>query len=106
MLIEEFPHIITFQRPKKVPDGGGGNQVTWEDVFSTEAFVCPVSSRELALSQQIQNPIDHKVFFPYQEGVKADMRIKHGVQYFTIHSSSLDQGGQGEILMVKAKLNG
>jgi SPP1 family predicted phage head-tail adaptor len=106
MFLDEFPHTITFQRPIKTPDGGGGNTVSWEDVLTTEAFICPVSSRELALAQQIKNPIDHSVFYPYVEGVKADMRIKHDVKYFTIHSSPLDQGGQGEILMVKAKLNG
>lgn len=106
MFLEEFPHTITFQRPIRTPDGGGGNTVTWEDVFTTEAFVCPVSSREVFQAQQTQNPIDHSVFYPYQEGVKADMRIKHGNKILTIHSSPFDQGGQEEILMIKAKLNG
>lgn len=105
-MMDEFPHEITFQQFNKVSDGGGGYTQSWVDFITTEAFVCPVSSKELAIAQQTQNPIDHTVFYPYQEGVKANMRIKFGSQTLSIHSSPLDQGGQGEILMVKAKLNG
>jgi SPP1 family predicted phage head-tail adaptor len=106
MLLDEFPHIITFQKPKKVSDGGGGHIVAWVDYLTTEAFVCPISGNEFAQAQQLQNPIDHNVFYPYQKGVKADMRIKHNNEYLSVQSNPLDQGGQGEILMVKAKLNG
>ncbi len=39
MIYEEFPHVITFQRLEKVPDGGGGYVEKFTDYLTTEAFV-------------------------------------------------------------------
>ncbi|MFT4415320.1 phage head closure protein [Fredinandcohnia humi] len=107
-MIKEFPHEITFQKEGKVPDGGGGRKSTgWIDEFTTEAFVCPVSSKERYLAQQAQTPVDYNVFYPYQEGVKSSMRIKwteKGVtKYLNPKSKPIDQGGLGEILMLKCE---
>lgn len=119
MIDDEFPHTITFQSYQEVPDGGGGYEKGWADFLTTEAFVSPVSSREYAQSQQLTNPIDHNVFYPYQEGVKSSMQVVWHDRQTTIkindveevvdqkldvRSSPLDQGGQGEILMVKAQI--
>lgn len=103
-MFEEFPHTITFQKYEKIPDGGGGYEEDWVNYLTTEGHVQPVSSEEFQLAQQTQNPIDHKVFFPYAEGIKSNMRIKWGEKILEIKSSPLDQGGFGEILMVKARL--
>lgn len=102
--MNEFPHVITFQSLTKVPDGGGGYEEVWTDLVTTDAFVCPVSSNERYQAQQAQTPISHSVFFPYQEGIKPDMRIVHGSDILSIRSKPIDQGGQGEILMLKAEL--
>lgn len=101
---EEFPHAIIFQSLNKVSDGGGGYTEEWTNFLVTEAFVCPISSNERYQAQQTQSPISHSVFYPYQEGVKPDMRILHDNNILTTHSKPIDQGGQGEILMVKAEL--
>lgn len=101
---EEYPHVITFQSFQPIPDGGGGYEEGWTDFLTTEAFVCPVSSNERYQAQQTQSPISHSIFYPYQTGVKPDMRVIHGDDILTLHSKPIDQGGQGEILMVKAEL--
>lgn len=103
-MMDEFPHTITFQEFTEVPDGGGGHTKAWVDFLTTEAFVCPVSSHEYVQAQALQTPIDHNVFYPYQDGVKSTMRIKYGDSILELRSAPLDQGGQGEILMVKAQL--
>lgn len=102
--MEEYPHTITFQSLQKVPDGGGGYEEGWVNYLTTEAHVQPVSSKEYLQAQQIQNPIDHNVFFPYTEGITSDMQIKWGSKTLEIKSSTLDQGGLGEIMMIKARL--
>ncbi|CAH0186032.1 phage head closure protein [Peribacillus simplex] len=104
MSYEEFPHEITFQAYTKVSDGGGGYTFEWTDYLATEAFVCSVSSKELYQAAQTKNPINHDVFFPFIEGIKPDMRVKYGENILTIHSKPLDQGGQGEILLLKCSL--
>lgn len=104
MTYDEFPHEVIFQKSGKVPDGGGGYTNGWVDFLTTEAFVCPVSSKELYQAHQTQNPINHNVFFPYVDGIKPDMRVKHGNDILSIHSKPLDQGGQGEILLLKCSL--
>ncbi|MCP3741460.1 phage head closure protein [Rossellomorea sp. BNER] len=99
---EEYPHEITFQIGKNVPDGGGGYKVEgWTDVFTTEAFVNPVSSKEFYRARQAQTPIDYNVLFPYKEDVKPSMRIKYGDQYLALKSKPIDLGGWGEKLMLK-----
>jgi SPP1 family predicted phage head-tail adaptor len=104
--MNEFPHAVTFQQFTKVPDGGGGYTEEWSDFLTTEAHVQPISSNQFAQAQQLTNPIDHNIFYPYQEGVKGSMRAKWGEKILELRSSPLDQGGQGEILLVKARLNG
>jgi SPP1 family predicted phage head-tail adaptor len=117
--MNEYPHTVTFQSFEPVPDGGGGHTEEWSDFLTTEAFVCPVKAFEQFQSQQTTNPINHNIFYPYQSGAKSDMRavwhdrqeekVVNGVKtmvnlILTVKSKPLDQGGQGEVLMVKCSL--
>lgn len=104
--MSEFPHTVTFQEFTEVDDGGGGKEKKWADLFTTEAHVQPVSSKEFVSAQQLTNKIDHKIFYPFQEGVKGYMRafwIDKG-KHLDLRSNPLDQGGMNEIMMVKAEL--
>jgi SPP1 family predicted phage head-tail adaptor len=104
----EYPHEITFQEEQSIPDGGGGRTKTWADVQSTEAFVDPVvgqtTSNETNIAQQAVYPVAYNVFIPYQDGIKPSMRIKYGEQTLKLKSQPIDQGGQGEVLMIKCEL--
>lgn len=101
--MNEFPHVVTFKKLVKVADGGGGFKDGYIDFLTTEAFVCPVSSNERYQSMQIQNPVDYSLFFPYQVGVTSDMQAYWHDRDIAlkIKGKPVDQGGQGEILMVK-----
>ena len=102
----EFPHTVTFQSLQEVPDGGGGHTKDWVDFLTTEAHVQPLGGREYAQAQQLTNPVDHNIFYPYQEGVKASMRALwvDRDKTLSIQTKPLDQGGMGEIMLVKAEL--
>jgi len=106
--MDEFPHQVTFQKYTETPDGGGGYTKTWADLFTSEAHVQPVSSREYMSAQQLSNPIDHEIYYPFSDGIKGNMRALWVDRDKTLdlRSNPLDQGGLGEILMVKAQLNG
>ncbi len=107
--MDEFPHTITFQAYVSIPDGGGGYEKGWKDLFTTEAHVQPINGDEYTQAQQLTNPIDHNIFYPYQEGVNGSMRViwhDRNDSILELRSNPLDQGGIGEIFMVKAQLNG
>lgn len=103
MRYDEFPHVIVFQEEQSASDGGGGRTKDWVDVITTEAFVCPVTSRERYLAEQAQNPVDYNVFFHFREDLKRTMRIKHGNKILKLKSKPIDQGGQGEIMLLKCE---
>jgi SPP1 family predicted phage head-tail adaptor len=103
----EFPHEITFQDGQSIPDGGGGRTKTWANAFTTEAFVDPVvgqtTNNEAHVAQQAQYPVAYNIFIPYQDGIKTTMRIQYGERVLALKSKPIDQGGQGEILMIKCE---
>lgn len=101
-----FPHTVTFQEYVEIDDGGGGKTKEWVDLFTTEAHVQPVNSKEIVSAQQLTNPIDHNIFYPFKGGVRGDMRALwvNRNETLELRSNPLDQGGMGEIMMVKAEL--
>lgn len=105
----EFPHQVIFQEPVKVKDEGGGYQkeVQWVSIFTTEANVQPLSGNrtrnEEYIADQFQSKINYNVFYPYQEGVQPNMRVLWGTRILEIKSEPIDQGGMGEILLLKCE---
>ncbi|GED03067.1 phage head closure protein [Bacillus atrophaeus] len=106
MMYDEFPHVITFQRMEKVPDGGGGYVEKFTDYITTEAFVGGVTSREYYQAQQLQNPIDCNVYYPYRTDIEKTMRIIYENQILTLKSAPIDQGGMHEIMNLKCEVTG
>ncbi|MDA1478364.1 phage head closure protein [Bacillus changyiensis] len=107
MVYDEFPHEISFQKSKEIPTGGGGSKKEWVDVISScEAFVDPLTGSEYYQAQQLENPIEYNVYFPYRDDVANDMRIiwkDQNDKVLVIKSHPIDQGGQGEILCFKCQ---
>ncbi|MDE1375024.1 phage head closure protein [Bacillus sp. FSL W8-0445] len=107
MMYEEFPHTITFQKFEQIPNGGGGFKKEWVDAITDcEAFVDSLTGKEYYQAQQLENPVEYNVYFPYREDVKNDMRIiwkDRNDRVLVIQSPPIDQGGQGEILCFKCR---
>ncbi|XYU16953.1 phage head closure protein [Bacillus pumilus] len=101
---EEFPHEITFQKLGKVPDGGGGYTEKHVDYLTIPARVTSVTSREFYQAQQLQNPVDHNVYFEYREDIKKTMRIKYENKILILKSDPIDQGGENEIMCLKCQV--
>lgn len=102
--MNEFPHTITFEKQGLVPDGSGGYTQGWTSFLTTEAFVDPLSGSQRYQAQQLENPVNAQVYYPYQDGVTASMRVNYDGKIYKIQSEPIDQGGQGEILMVDCLL--
>ncbi|MGG0092025.1 phage head closure protein [Bacillus altitudinis] len=102
---EEFPHEITFQKLGKVPDGGGGYTEKHVDYLTIPARVTSVTSREFYQAQQLQNPVDHNVYFEYREDIKKTMRIKYENKILILKSDPIDQGGENEIMCLKCQVS-
>ena len=100
---DEFPHTVTFQKKTRTPDGHGGYTETYNDFLTTEALVDPLSGTERYQAMQMQSPVNSRIYYPYQEGVTADMRAfwVDRDKTLEVKSDPIDQGGQGEIMKVE-----
>lgn len=104
-VFEEFPHEITFQKLEKVSDGGGGFIEKYVDYLTISARVTSVKSGEFYQAQQLQNPVDHNVYFEYREDIEKTMRIKHKNKILILKSDPIDQGGENEIMCLKCQVS-
>ena len=101
----EFPHEVTFQTASKVSDGAGGKITTWINnglVFG--GFLDTPSSKEVFTAQQLQNPLDRYLYYPYRTDVDPKMRCTCEGDTYELVGRPLDQGGQHEVMKVALKL--
>lgn len=103
---DEFPHTFTVQKLEKVPDGGGGYEEKYVDFITINGFVCGVSSREFYQAQQLQNPVDCNVYYPYRTDIDKTMRIIYENKILIFKSAPIDQGGMHEIMNLKCEVSG
>ena len=69
-------HKIDFQREADVPDGMGGSNLVWDDLFvQVPAFVKPASGNETLHSMRLEARISHKIFLRHMSGIKPSDRI-------------------------------
>lgn len=108
MLHDEFPHTITIMQQERVPDGGGGFTSLWKAKFMVQGFLDTPSSRERFEAQQLDNPLDRNLYYPYRTDIFANMRCVHEydgiVETYELVGNPQDQGGQREVMQVPLKL--
>lgn len=104
MFPDEFPHTITVLKKTSIPDGGGGSEVTWNPILTMKGFVDTPTSRERYQAQQLQNPLDRYLFYPYRNDLDSAMRITYENELYELSGRPEDQGGQHEIMRVALKL--
>ena len=67
---------IDFQRESSIPDGAGGTNLIWDDLFvQVPAFIKPVSGNETLHSMRLEARISHKIYIRYMSGIKPSDRI-------------------------------
>jgi SPP1 family predicted phage head-tail adaptor len=105
MLGAEFPHSITVLKKNPIRDKMGGIiDEKWTPVIRLNGFVDTPSSRERYESQQLENPLDRYLFYPYRTDIDSAMRITHEGETYELAGRPEDQGGQHEIMRVALKL--
>jgi len=55
---------------------------------------------------QQKNPVNMRLYYPFQEGITSDMRViwMDRDEILEIQSKPIDQGGQGEIYRIECLL--
>lgn len=104
MLQDEFPHQVIFQKLTKVPDGAGGHTSLWKNELILNGFMDTPSSRELFEAQQLNNPFDRNLYYPYRTDVTEDMRCQFKGDSYELVGRPQDQGSQEETMLVPLKL--
>lgn len=104
----EYPHAVTFMELVKTPDGGGGFTSIWSAKVMAKGFLDTPSSREIFEAQQLNNPLDRNLYFPFRTDIEAAMRCIYEadgiVETYELIGNPQDQGGQREIMLVPLKL--
>lgn len=104
MLQDEYPHAVVFQTFTKVSDGAGGYTRTWETALTFQGFLDTPESRETFTAQQLKNPLDRNLYYPYRTDVNASMRCFCEGDTYEVVGKPQDQGGQHEVMKVPLKL--
>ncbi len=66
---------LVFQRRQTQPDGMGGQDLDWVDLFSTKGDVRPLSGREALTGMQREASVSHRIFIRYRDGLLPSDRI-------------------------------
>ncbi|AYD80966.1 head-tail adaptor protein [Bacillus phage Ray17] len=100
---EEFPHVVVFQSYQAIKDSGGGKTYEWQDEFSSEAHVQPVSQNEYYTAMQLETPIGYNVYVPYDDRINGKMRIVHDGRIINFVGDPSDLSGLKEKIRIKGK---
>lgn len=103
-MYDEFPHVVEVVEKKRIPDGAGGFKTEWIIVDTIQAFVDTPTSKEQYYAQQLGNPLERYMYYPYRVDLSSTMRLKYGAELYEFAGRPEDQGGQQEIMRVALKL--
>ena len=104
MHYDEFPHEVEIVQKKKVSDGAGGFKTEWALVDTLETFVDTPTSKEQYYAQQLGNPLQRYMYYPYRTDLTSSMRLRYEGEIYAFAGRPEDQGGQHEIMRVALKL--
>ncbi len=104
MHYDEFPHEVEIVQKKKVSDGAGGFKTEWTLVDTLKTFVDTPTSKEQYYAQQLGNPLQRYMYYPYRIDLTSSMRLRYEGEIYAFAGRPEDQGGQHEIMRVALKL--
>jgi SPP1 family predicted phage head-tail adaptor len=97
--MNRYPHDVVIENEVKVPDGSGGNTITWSVFKNVNAHVQPISGRAFFEAQQIESKINYKVFIDYDEQITNRMWVNFQGKRLMI-DTIIDQGGLNEVMVL------
>lgn len=104
MLNDEFPHSITVWEQRSIPDGGGGFEKGWAAFVDMKGFMDTPASQERYEAQQLNNPLDRYLYYPYRTDITSVMRVTYEGDTYEVAGRPEDQGGMHEIMRLPLRL--
>lgn len=96
-------HRITLQYKTRVPDGGGGRDVTWNDRATVFAQKTTHRSDEAVQAMMTTGLAVHNYRIRYRKDVSSSWRIKEGNRDLNIIGPPIDVEGKHQYLDITAK---
>lgn len=88
-MIGHFRHRITFQEQVETPDGGGGYDLSWQNIAEMPtvwARIIPLSGSERLAAQRLESRITHRIRIRYRAGITPDLRAAFKGRTFNIRA--------------------
>lgn len=103
-MYDEFPHTVEVVEKKRISDGAGGFKTDWHPIDTLVAFVDTPTSKEQYYAQQLGNPLERYMYYPYRSDLTSAMRLRYKGELYEFAGRPEDQGGQQEVMRVALKL--
>jgi SPP1 family predicted phage head-tail adaptor len=103
-MISELRHRVTLQEQVRMPDGGGGFTVSWQNIASVPevyAEIVPLTGAEQLRYHQLATSVTHKITLRYRSDVTPALRLLHGSVVYDI-TSVTNQNGLSAYLEILA----
>lgn len=84
----KYRHSIQIQQRQSTQNGYGESAHTWNTIYTTKAFIQPMSGNLLFKAEEVNSEVTHKVQLRYLPNITSDMRILFNGRSFIITSIS------------------
>ena len=78
-------HSIIIERKARIPDGVGGEVLTWVTHRSIRASITPMSGNERFAAQRIEAHVTHRLLFRWFADLRASDRVNFKGRFFNIN---------------------
>ena len=95
--IGDLRQRMTLEQVSRVDDGGGGASESWAAVATLWGALRPLQGHEELDADALSGALTHEVWLRYRDGVKPDMRLRHGGRIFEVRAV-IDVGERGRWL--------
>ena len=88
-MIGKLRHRLTIQQSRRIGDGGGGSEGSWDDpikVATVWGSVKPLSGNERLRAMQLEARVSHRITIRYRTGITTAMRVLFGTRLFNIRA--------------------
>jgi len=95
-------HRLLWQRPVALPDGAGGESVTYEEQGAFWAEIRPISARDERLGEGRVTEVTHRIFLRAGLSVASGDRLTKGTRIFRVVTAhDPEEAGRYSELFVK-----
>lgn len=82
--VSDLRHRVTIEEVMRASDGGGGFDVTWNEVAVVWAAIWTRGVDERVDADRVAGRATHDIWIRFRDGVKPEMRFREGARVFDI----------------------